>query len=137
MTSANSSSDSSLQTEVSSHDLDWAPPQRMQPRVALKALRRLIDDPERTNEVFNVIRALSGSSLSKGLQRFSRIPLGGRVLADRRELLNTLLDRDALALHGKGSLADRYLAFTREGNITADGLVEASEGRERYESADA
>ena len=119
-----------------SPEVDWAPPQRMQPLVAIRALRRLMADPERTDEVFNVIRALSGPSISRGLQRFSRVPAGRRVLAERRVLLTTLLDRDALSEHANGSLADRYLAFTREGNITADGLVEASEGREQFESAD-
>lgn len=117
-------------------DTQWAAPQRMQPLVAIRALRRLIADPERTDEVFNVIRALSGSSLRKGLQRFAQLPQGKVVLAERRVLLDTLLDRDALHAHATGSLADAYLAFTRKGNITADGLVEASEGRERFESAD-
>lgn len=141
MTSARTSPslDASLPDPMSSTatgEGPWAPRQRMQPRAAITALRRLIADPERTDEVFNVIRALSGSSISQGLQRFGRLPAGRRVLLERRVLLTTLLDRDALAAHAKGSLADRYLTFTREGNITADGLVEASEGRERYESAD-
>lgn len=114
----------------------WGPPQRMQPRAALRALRRLVEDPERTDEVFNVIQALSGSSISKGLKRMMRVPAGRRVLLERRILLETLLDRDGLAAHPAGSLADHYLRFTREGNITADGLVAASEGRDRYESAD-
>ena len=140
MTAAPSSSHSSLNTAAtdaaSGPEEVWAPVQRMQPRAALKALRRLVADPERTEEVFNVIRALSGPSLSKGLQRFSRIPTGRRVLSERRVLLTTLMDRSALEQHTQESLADCYLAFTREGNITADGLVDASEGRERYESAD-
>lgn len=140
MTAAPSSFRSSSNTPAtdaaSEPETVWAPVQRMQPRAALRALGRLVADPERTDEVFNVIRALSGPSLSKGLQRFSRIPAGRRVLSERRVLLTTLMDRGALEQCAKGSLADCYLAFTREGNITADGLVDASEGRERYESAD-
>ena len=136
MIAANSSSNTVAPDANSESEAAWAPVQRMQPRAAITALRRLIADPERTEEVFNVIRALSGASLNNGLQRFSRVPAGRRVLSERRVLLTTLLDRAALTAHARGSLADRYLAFTREGNITADGLVEASEGRERFESAD-
>jgi len=111
-------------------------PQRMQPLVALRALRRLIQDPERTHEVFNVIRALAGSSIVWGLRRFRQLPTGQHVLGQRRVLLDTLLDQDALGAHPGDSLAAHYLRFVRAGNITADGLVEASTGRESYGSAD-
>ncbi len=99
---------------------------RMQPLVALRALKLLIADPQRTEEVFVIIRALAGNSMDRGLARFRLLPIGRRVLARREVLLDTLMNRDALSAYPAGSLAEAYLRFTREGNITADGLVEAS-----------
>ena len=42
----------------------------MQPLVALRAITRLVKNPNETREVFTIIRALSGSDLEKGLKRF-------------------------------------------------------------------
>lgn len=122
---------------LDSNTAEWGPPPRVQPLVALKALKRLVDDPEQTEQVFVVIRALAGNSVDRGLRRFRRLPLGRRVLAEREVLLTSLLDRDALADQSAASLAAAYLTFVREGNITADGLVAASQqDGERFESAD-
>ena len=119
----------------------YGPRARMQPLVALKALKRLIDDPQRTEQVFVVMRALAGNSVGEGLARFRNLPLGQRVLANREILLDSLLDQKRLGEYPQGSLADAYLGFIRAGNITADGLVEASEqdnaaGPEVFESAE-
>ena len=127
---------------VTNDATEYGAPPRMQPLVAFRALKKLIADPERTDEVFVIIRALSGNSIGRGLKRFKRLPVGRRVLSQREVLLETLLDRDGLeaiaAATPSETLADAYLRFTREGNITADGLVDASEqeGKERFESAD-
>ncbi|NKB98581.1 MAG: hypothetical protein GKR90_08840 [Pseudomonadales bacterium] len=103
------------------------PSNRMQPIVAWRALRRLIADPEQTQEVFTVIRALSGPALENGLARFRQTEFGQRVLAEEIELLDTLLDREALSTLPQSSLGRHYLSFVTRENITADGLVEASE----------
>lgn len=127
------------QTVLRSEDApEYGPQPAVQPLVALRALRRLIADPQRTDEVFVVIRSLAGSSIDRGLKRFCRLPVGRRVLAEREVLLATLLDRDQLTDRAAGTLADAYLSFVRAGNITADGLVDASEveGRSGYASAD-
>ncbi len=39
-----------------------ATPRKIQPRRALRAIRNLIADPERTDQVFEVLDALSGDS---------------------------------------------------------------------------
>lgn len=119
----------------------YGPPQRMQPLVALRALKLLIADPQRTEEVFVIIRALSGNSIHRNLVRFRRLPLGRRVLKEREVLLTTLQDQTALASYSGTSLAGAYLRFITEGNLTADGLVDASEqdnaaGKEVFASAD-
>jgi len=119
----------------------YGPPQPMQPLVALRALKRLVRDPQRTEEVFVIIRALSGNSLDRSLKRFKRLPLGRRVLNESEVLLNTLLDKQGLAGHSSSSLAGAYLRFIAEGDLTADGLVDASEqpnaaGKEVFASAE-
>lgn len=100
---------------------------RMQPLVAMRALKRLINDPEQTEQVFVVIRAMSGDSLEQSFNRFEKTEIGQIILSEERELLTTLLDRDALREQKTGSLARAYLNFVETEQITADGLVEASE----------
>lgn len=99
---------------------------RMQPIVALKALGRLLKDPQKTEEVFTVIRALSGPSLRNGYLRFSQTEVGRRVFRESSDLVDTLMDREALAALPAGTLGRIYLDFVIRENITADGLVEAS-----------
>ncbi|MGD8417107.1 MAG: Coq4 family protein [Pseudomonadales bacterium] len=101
--------------------------QKMQPLVALRAIRRLIANPEDTAQVFTVVRALSGPSVEKGFRRFVRLPLGQRVIGEQIDLLDTLRDREALRALPAGSLGRAYLAFVESENLSAEGLVEASE----------
>ncbi len=106
------------------------PQNRMQPIVAWRALRRLIANPEATHEVFNVIRALSGPALEKGYRRFAATEYGRKVLREEIDLLTTLQDRESLASLPVDSLARHYLAFVTSENLSADGLVEASDSVE-------
>lgn len=99
---------------------------RMQPLVAWRALRRLIADPQQTQEVFVVIRALSGRALERGYERFRKTEVGARVLREDIDLVQTLIDRDSLARMPANSLGRHYLDFVTRANITADGLVAAS-----------
>ena len=89
-------------------------------------MRRLIKDPNATDEVFTIIEALSGDSLQKGFRRFVSTELGRKVLADRRSLLETLLDRDALACLPQHSLAAHYLNFVTQENISAEAISSMS-----------
>ena len=101
--------------------------QRIKPLLALNAMRRLLRNPEQTEEVFTIIRALSGRALEKGFERFKTLPMGQRILQERRDLLSTLLDRDALRSLPEHTLGRHYLAFVERENISADGLVAASD----------
>ena len=65
----------------------------MQPLVALKAITRLVKNPNETREVFTIIRALSGPDLKRGLKRFQATEVGKTVLQDRRQLTTVLNDR--------------------------------------------
>ncbi len=109
---------------------------RMQPLVAMKAIRKLIADPEQTEQVFVILKALSGNSLYKSFLKFRETETGKAILADRRELLHTLQDRDRLREYAPGSLGRAYLHFVESEQITADGLVEASQRDEVFDDED-
>ena len=100
---------------------------RMQPLVALRAIKRLIANPDNTEEVFAIIRAMSGDSLFKAFDRFKLTGTGKKIIKEKRELLETLQNRERLAGNAAGSLGRSYLSFVQSEKITADGLVDASE----------
>lgn len=106
-------------------------PQRWQFRRAWRALRRLFADPDDTRAVFEIIDALPGRSGERAYRRFAASDVGAQVLAERRSLLTRLNDRDALLAMPEGTLGRTYGEFMRSENISADGLVEASEGNGR------
>ncbi len=56
---------------------------RIQWRRAARALRRLIADSERTEEVFELIEALSGPSDDRAFQAFASDPRGRKLLGER------------------------------------------------------
>lgn len=99
---------------------------RFHPLITLKTLRQLIADPEDTSKVFEVIRAASGSSLQRGLQRFREREVGRRVLAREIDLLDTMRDRERLEALPAGTLGRAYYDFIYAERLTADGLVAAS-----------
>lgn len=95
--------------------------------VAWRALRQLVADPERTDLVFVIIRALSGNSLERSFQRVMADPEGVKTLDEGRSLLDTLSDLETLRALPEGTLGRTYAAFMDEQGLTARGLVEASE----------
>ncbi len=102
------------------------PRRRARPLVAARALRQLIADPDDTARVFEVINAMAGPSLVRGLARFRRTELGKRVLAERLDLLDLLRDRETLRALPKGTLGRAYHDFVYAESLTGDGLVAAS-----------
>ena len=104
---------------------------RLQPIVALRALKNLINDPERTDEVFVFINAMSGNALERSYEKFQKTRTGQTILAEKRTLLDTLLNHEALQDYPPGTLGHAYLHFVETQQITADGLVEASEADEK------
>ena len=113
--------------------LDKTKPARMQPLVAMGALKRLINDPEQTEEVFVVIRAMAGNSLERNFARFCTTEMGRSILREERDIVDTLMDRESLRTHQSGTLARAYLSFVESEKITADGLVEASQVEDQLE----
>jgi ubiquinone biosynthesis protein COQ4 len=111
-----------------------ADPFRYRPAEAVRAVRALLQDPEDTEKVFVVVRALSGKSLIRGFNRFAGTATGRAILAENRQLIETLRDRAHLAALPPDSLGRAYLRFMETENISADGLVDASETGQLPES---
>jgi ubiquinone biosynthesis protein COQ4 len=111
---------------------DHTPPNRpIEWKRAWKALQVLIDDPQRTEKVFEIAEALSGNSFERTYQRFAAHPQGRRLLAERPSLLEALQDREALRALPAGSFGRAYAEFMESGNLSAEGLVEADVMAER------
>lgn len=96
---------------------------------ARRAVSELLRNPDDTRQVFEVIEALPGRAPERNLERFRRTDGGARLLRERPSLLALLSDQAALERMPDGSLGRAYLEFLRSENITAKGLVEASEVR--------
>lgn len=100
--------------------------QKVQPLRAISAMRKLIDDPTDTKQVFEVIQALAGRAPSRLLERMRADVNGRRLLADKPDLLMRLIDRPALEALPADTVGRAYLMFIDREGITPDGLVEAS-----------
>lgn len=100
---------------------------RIRPLVAWRAIRKLIANPDDTALVFEIIEALSGKSRTRVWDRFTRTESGQRLLAARPNILAKLCDRESLLAFPQGTLGRTYGEFMSREQISADGLVEASE----------
>lgn len=99
----------------------------MQPTRALQALGALLRDPDDTAQVFTLIESLSSTRTPAWIVRRLEATSGGtRLLRERPEILDRLVDRAALRGLPADSLAHAYLRFVEDEGITAEGLREAS-----------
>ncbi len=96
-------------------------------RRALRAVRKLIADKEDTKQVFVILSALGGRSGQRSYARFKKLPIAAKTQNAERDLISYLNDRDWLKSLPEGSLGRRYYQFTEKEQISADGLVQASE----------
>jgi ubiquinone biosynthesis protein COQ4 len=99
---------------------------RLRPLEAMRAVKTLIATGD-TSQVFVIFRAMRGRSGLRSFQRFSASPVGQAVLKDRRDLFNVLTDRARLKQLPPASLGRIYLDFVESENLSAQGLVEASQ----------
>jgi len=102
-------------------------PEALRFRDAWHALMGLRQNPDDTEKVFELIRALSGACGRRAFQRFQATPQGRQILDEKRDLIDVLSDREALARMPKGSLGRRYFEFTEQEQIRPGELIEASE----------
>lgn len=99
----------------------------LRPFTALRAVNRLLRNPEDTRQVFVIMTALRGRSGRRMFERFLSTPSGARVASEGRRLLDRLQDRAGLAAMPEGSLGRAYLAFMQAEQLSAEGLVDASD----------
>jgi ubiquinone biosynthesis protein COQ4 len=100
---------------------------RLRPIEAVKAVRRLMADPQATQEVFVILRAMRGRSGIALFHRFRQSAMGARILAEKRDLFAILSDSTALAALPLGSLGRDYHHFMAAENLSPDGLVGPSQ----------
>jgi len=104
----------------------------IRPRDALRALRKLLANPEDTAQVFAIIEALSGKNGVRSLERFRRTAHGRTLLRERPDLIQLLRDKETLRKLADGTLGREYVRFLESEGISADGLLQASmDGRRR------
>jgi ubiquinone biosynthesis protein COQ4 len=103
-----------------------APRPRIRPLAAWRAVRALLRNPDDTKRVFDVIDALAGRNGERQFERFRATPSGARILAEKRDLLATLSDRERLLAMPAGSLGRTYAEFMGREQISPEGLVAAS-----------
>jgi ubiquinone biosynthesis protein COQ4 len=102
------------------------PRQHLHPIAALRALARLIKDPEDTQQVALMGIALAGRSQHRVFQRFIAHPTGQAVIREKRSLAKTLDDRAYLRGLAENSLGRHYLAFMEREGLSAQGLIDAT-----------
>lgn len=100
---------------------------RIEPLKAWRAIKALIADKEDTGQVFKIIDALAGGADERMYNRFIKTETGQRIVAEKRDLIKLLNDRERLKALPEGTLGRSYYEFMAEENLTADGLVAASE----------
>ncbi len=103
------------------------PDTRLRPLEAVKAVRRLLANPDATEEVFAILRAMRGRSGIRLFERFRKSPMGVRILEEHRSLFATLSDSTTLAALPEGSLGRIYQRFMAAENLSPDGLVAPSQ----------
>jgi ubiquinone biosynthesis protein COQ4 len=96
-------------------------------RRALFGLYRLAKDTKRTDQVFEIISALTGSSLEPTFEEFIHSPHGQKLLAERPSLMKVLSDADRLRALPEGSLGRVYIDYMDRQGFTPEGLVAAQD----------
>ncbi len=107
---------------------------RIRPLAALRGVRALIQDPDDTTKVFEILRALSGNSIGRNFRRFRRTEHAETLLAARPDLMSLLSDRERLLALPVGSLGRTYAEFMAREEISADGLVDASQAEDELDA---
>ena len=113
------------------------PSHKFRPLAALRAMRKLLKDREDTSQVFVITSSLRGKSALRGAERLARTATGRAVLDAKRSLLPVLCDRKRLAALPLGSFGRAYFDFVSKENISADGLVEASQVQRKHAAVSA
>lgn len=112
--------------------MEPAPKNRVRPVEALRAFLKVTRNPDDTENGARFVLALQGKRNEKTFQRFAANPQGERILAEGRQLIDRLRDRDWLRSLPEGSLGRAYLDFVEAEDLSADGLRDAVDRADRY-----
>lgn len=93
---------------------------------AWRSLQRLLADKDDTRQVFEIMRALNGSSTAQGYHRLLTLPEGGRIAFERKEFADRLMDDTWLDSLPEGSVGAAYRHFIRSEHLSAAGLADVS-----------
>lgn len=95
--------------------------------VALRALRKLLGNPDDTTQVFVIMRALNAGEAAKNFRKLMRTPDGPRLAYDRVELASERFTDPAwLSQFGPGTVGAAYRHFLESTGFSADGLADIS-----------
>ena len=98
---------------------------RIRPLIALRAMRKLGQDPDDTAQAIVVI-AVCGRSDQRLLRRFRRSPGAEAILRERRDLYSLLCNREGLLALPAGSLGREIGEWFARERIGAQGLAQAA-----------
>ena len=100
--------------------------------VALRAVRKLLADPNDTTQVFIIMRALNAGEAPKNFRRLMQTPEGPRLAYERVELASERFsDPVWLAQFGPGTVGAAYRGFLESTGFTAQGLADISNLEQR------
>lgn len=102
------------------------PPRKVDWPRAFRAIRVMRQDPERTDQVFELSVALDGGDTERLYQVFLAEPGAPALLAERPSLLAALSDRERLRALRPDSLGRIYLRLMEQAGYDADGLDRAA-----------
>lgn len=95
--------------------------------VALRAVRKLLADPNATEQVFIIMRALNAGEAAKNYRKLMQTEVGPRLAYERVELASQRFSDPAwLAQFGPGTVGAAYRGFLESTGFTAEGLADIS-----------
>ena len=100
------------------------PALRWRPGAAWHHFRKLLQDKERTEEVFPIFEALPWRGLYRAATAFLTSEVGRSIRRSELSLATILDDHDALRRTPAGSLAHAYCDFMESEGLTAQGLAD-------------
>ena len=106
---------------------------QIKPLAAWRAMRELLKNPDDTTQVFHIIEALKGDSLSAAVMRLRSSDRGRALLQKKPDIVSRLNDREWLLSLPAGSIGRAYFDFVHAEDLSADGLIASSETGAREE----
>jgi len=106
---------------------------RIRPLDAIRSIRLALRDPDDTAQAVRALGAMAGKSVERQMKRFMDTPKGREILEREQSLLDVLVDRERLMAMPEGSLGRTYVDWLTREEISAEGLVAASDAASQGE----